>query len=266
MPFTPQARSILALDNRPRLANSHPAPISTRTFVTPVTAPVRTPARKGPPVLDTPVLVALLLGAVISLVTSVTVTAFQARQIRRTDVRASSRSSARSLMSTFIAERDSGDSKDSFLTEAEVTVMAMTDHKTRDRLRHVIRLLRERELPEVQELSGVKAERARELLCDHALEVLGAHLRSERLPELPSQVRTMLSVEEEALSIRSGEAPQTGEALPKSSVTARPRHTGGKSTTRKKPATKPAAPKSAGKSRTAAAEAEKEKESAFWDD
>src|SRR5699024_9880153 len=153
-----------------------------------------------------------------------------------------------------------------FVTEAEVTVMAMTDRRTRDRLRHLIRLLRQRELPEVQELSGVKADRARELLCDHALEVLGAHLRSERLPEIPSQVRTMLNVEEEALSIRSGQAPKTGEALPKSSVTARPRHTGDKSTTRKKPASKPATPKSAGKSRTAAAEAEKEKESAFWDD
>ena len=214
---------------------------------------------------DTEVLVALLLGAAISLATSVVVTAFQARQIRRTDIRASSRSSARSLMGAFIAERDAGDSKENFLTEAEVTVMAMTDRKTRDRLRHLIRLLRERELPEVQELSGVKADRARELLCDHALEVLGSHLRSERLPEVPEQVRTMLNVEEEALSIRSGEPPKPGEPLSQSSVTARPRHTGGKGTTRKKTATKPA-PKSAGKSRTAAAEAEKEKESAFWDD
>ena len=215
--------------------------------------------------LDTEVLVALLLGASISLASSVIVTAVQARQLRRTDIRASSRSSARSLMSAFIAERDAGDSKENFLTEAEVTVMAMTDRKTRDRLRHLVRLLRQRELPEVQELSGVKADRARELLCEHALEVLGAHLRSERLPEVPAEVRTMLNVEEEALSIRSGQTPGSGGSLPKSSVTARPRHTGSKNTPRKKSTAKPT-PKSAGKSRTAAAEAEKEKESAFWDD
>lgn len=214
---------------------------------------------------DPEVLVALLLGAAISLATSVVVTAFQARQIRRTDIRASSRSSARSLMSAFIAERDSGGSKENFLTDAEVTVMAMTDRKTRDRLRHLVRLLRGHELPEVQELSGVKADQARELLCDHALEVLGAHLRSERLPEIPTRVRTMLNVEEEALSIRSGEPTDSGEPFTKGSSTTRPRPTGNKGTTRKKTATK-STPKSTGKSRTAAAEAEKDKESAFWDD
>src|SRR5699024_1695025 len=203
-PLHRRVRLTATLDNCSRLTNSHPAPTLTRTFVTPVTAPVRHPARKGPPVPDPEVLVALLLGAAISLATSVVVTAFQARQIRRTDIRASSRSSARSLMSAFIAERDSGGSKENFLTDAEVTVMAMTDRKTRDRLRHLVRLLRGHELPEVQELSGVKADQARELLCDHALEVLGAHLRSERLPEIPTRVRTMLNVEEEALSIRSG--------------------------------------------------------------
>jgi len=214
---------------------------------------------------DPEVLVALLLGAAISLATSVVVTALQARQIRRTDIRASSRSSARSLMRAFIAERDSGGSKENFLTDAEVTVMTMTDRKTRDRLRHLVRLLRGHELPEVQELSGVKADQARELLCDHALEVLGAHLRSERLPEIPTQVRTMLNVEEEALSIRSGEPTKSEEPFTKGSSTTRPRPTGNKGTTRKKTATK-STPKSTGKSRAAAAEAEKDKESAFWDD
>nr|WP_159941739.1 MULTISPECIES: hypothetical protein [unclassified Nocardiopsis] len=227
--------------------------------------------------LDNPLLL-ILLGAGISLVTSVVVTALQARLVRRDGLRASSRASARTLTSAFIAERDSGDSQESFLAEAELTVMSMTDRKTRERLRDVIRLLRERNLPEIEELSGVRAARARQLLCDHALEVLGAHLRSERLPEVPAPVRKMLSVEEEALSIHSGETPKPTEAaepIAKSAVTPRPRHTGGTrtaSSTRKtaKAATGKAAAKPAAKGgRSSAADAEEEdppKESAFWDD
>ncbi|MBE2998247.1 hypothetical protein IDM40_05945 [Nocardiopsis sp. HNM0947] len=231
--------------------------------------------------LDTEVLTALLVGAGIALVTSVAVTAFQARLTRRTDTRSASRTSARSLMSAFISERDSDSPGDNFLGEAEMTVMAMTDRKTRDRLRDLIRLLRERSLPELEELSGVNAERARRLLCDHALEVLGAHLRSERLPEVPSNVRTMLSVEEEALRMRSGEATAPSEPITKTAVTERPRHTGGKGgssggTARRKTAAKPApkpAAKASAKTATKIPETEtdkaqkKEKEnSAFWDD
>ena len=215
----------------------------------------------------------ILLGAGISLVTSVVVTGLQARHIRRNDIRVSSRSSARSLTSAFIAERDSDGSQESFLAEAELTVMSMTDRKTRDRLRDVIRLLRERNLPEIEELSGVKAERARQLLCDHALEVLGAHLRSERLPEVPSQVRKMLTIEEEALSIHSGETPRPAEPIAKSAVTARPRHTDAKPTARKttkatpaKAAAKPAAKPATKGGRSTATEEEPAKDSAFWDD
>jgi len=215
----------------------------------------------------------ILLGAGISLVTSVVVTGLQARHIRRNDIRVSSRSSARSLTSAFIAERDSDGQQESFLAEAELTVMSMTDRKTRDRLRDLIRLLRERDLPEIEELSGVKAERARRLLCDHALEVLGAHLRSERLPEVPAQVRKMLTVEEEALSIHSGETPRAAEPIAKSAVTARPRHTGAKPAARKtaktpaaKTPAKTAAKPAAKGGRTTATAEEPETESAFWDD
>ncbi|WP_040685054.1 hypothetical protein [Nocardiopsis halotolerans] len=217
-------------------------------------------------------LVLILLGAGISLVTSVVVTGVQARLIRRDGIRTSSRASARTLTSAFIAERDSDSNRESFLAEAELTVMSMTDRKTRDRLRDVIRLLRERALPEVEELSGVRSERARQLLCDHALEVLGAHLRSERLPEVPAPVRKMLSVEEEALSIHSGETPRPSEPIAKSAVTARPRHTGAKTpaparkTTKGSTSRTPAKPAAKGGRSSAGSEETKEKESAFWDD
>ncbi|MEV2278130.1 hypothetical protein AB0I72_21340 [Nocardiopsis sp. NPDC049922] len=217
---------------------------------------------------DNPLLL-ILLGAGISLVTSVVVTAVQARLIRRDGVRNASRASARSLTSAFIAERDTQDPNQSFLAEAELTVMAMTDRKTRDRLRDVIRLLRERELPEIEELSGVKSARARQMLCDHALEVLGAHLRAERLPEVPAQIRKMLSVEEEALSIHAGETPKPSEPIAKAQVTARPRHsTTGKATTRKtaKGGAKGGTGARSAKGGGAAADTEAESESAFWND
>lgn len=220
--------------------------------------------------LDTAVLTALLVGAGIALVTSVVVTAIQSRQIRRTDTRAASRTSARTLMSAFISERDSDGQGENFLNEAEMTVMAMTDRKTRDRLRDLIRLLRERCLPEVEELSGVKADRARRLLCDHALEVLGAHLRNERLPEVPSTVQRMLSIEEEALRMRSGEPSVPSEPITKSPVTERPRHTGGKGsgtgTARRKGSTKTSGKSSTKTSAKAPAPEPETEKSAFWDD
>ncbi|MFV2196773.1 hypothetical protein [Nocardiopsis sp. LOL_012] len=229
--------------------------------------------------LDNPLLL-ILLGACISLVTSVVVTAVQARLIRRDNVRSSSRASARNLTSAFIAERDAQDAKESYLTEAEMTVMSMTDRKTRERLRDVVRLLRERDLPEIEKLSGVPSTRARQILCDHALEVLGAHLRSERLPATPPEIRKMLSIEEEALSIHSGASPQADEPIAKSPVAARPRHTGTKSPAARKSGAKgtptkttPAkstTAKSGGKNRTATSSEEptpKDPEhSTFWDD
>src|SRR5690606_40942096 len=54
------------------------------------------------------------------------------------------------------------------------------------------------DLPEVEQLSGVSAATAKRVLCDHALDVLGAHLRADRLPEVPAVMRKMLSIEEEA--------------------------------------------------------------------
>lgn len=225
--------------------------------------------------IDTPIVFALLLGAGISLVTSAAVTALHAAQIRRAELRATNRSSARNLTSVFIAERDGDGETSDFLRDAEITVMSMTDRKTRERLAGVIRLLREHDLPEVQQLSGINAATAKRVLCDHALDILGAHLRSERLPEVPSVMRKMLSVEGEALSIHSGEAPKPSAPIEKSSVTQRPRHTGtgtGKgtgSTTRKSTKAAKPAPKPSGKSggrTTGTATEEPTKESAFWDD
>ncbi len=94
-----------------------------------------------PDALENPI-VLILIGAAISLVASVAVTGLQARLLRRNDVREASRASARRLTSVFIGERDSADSADGFLTEAEITVMSMTDRKTRERLAAVLRLLR----------------------------------------------------------------------------------------------------------------------------
>lgn len=227
-------------------------------------------------ILDNTV-VLVLLGAGISLVTSVVVTTLHARQIRRAELRSGTRNSARNLTSAFIAERDGDGDKAEFLRDAELTVMSMTDRKTRERLTAVVRLLREHELPEVEQLSGVSSATSKRILCDHALDVLGAHLRADRLPEIPAEMRKMLSVEEEALSIHAGDAPKPIAPIEKSSVTARPRHTGSataKSTpTPRKTTTK--TPKSGtkptGKSGRASAPAteekeEKERESAFWDD
>ncbi|WP_049579905.1 hypothetical protein [Nocardiopsis sp. SBT366] len=232
--------------------------------------------------------VLVVIGAGISLVTSVVVTALHSRQIRRAELRTGTRTSARNLTSAFIAERDgTGDGTD-FLREAELTVMSMTDRKARERLSEVVRLLREHDLPEVEQLSGVSAATAKRVLCDHALEVLGAHLRADRLPEVPALMRKMLSVEEEALSIHSGEAPRPSAPIEKSSVTPRPRHTGTakatsgsgstggtggtarKTTKSTRTSAKPSG-KGGGRAATATEEEpekpeKKEKESGFWDD
>lgn len=228
--------------------------------------------------------VLVMIGAGISLLTSAVVTALHARQIRRAELRTGTRTSARNLTSAFIAERDdTGDDTD-FLREAELTVMSMTDRKARERLSAVVRLLREHDLPEVEQLSGTSAVTAKRVLCDHALDVLGAHLRADRLPEVPVVMRKMLSIEEEALSIHSGEAPKPSAPIEKGSVTPRPRHTGAAkstgttagtgsgSTARKtskstKTAAKPAG-KSGGRTTTATPsdEGDPKKESTFWDD
>ncbi|MFC3998026.1 hypothetical protein ACFOVU_18995 [Nocardiopsis sediminis] len=151
----------------------------------------------------------VLTGAAISLVSSVTVTWLQARQLRRGELRVAARDSTRQLTGLFIAERDlQGAGPSPALAEAEMMAVAIADRRTRDRMRALIRLLREAGLPELQELSGTKAEPARRVLCDHALEVLGAHFRGERLPALPPQVQKMLDVEDEALNIHAGGAPK----------------------------------------------------------
>ncbi len=151
----------------------------------------------------------VLTGAAISLVSSVCVTWLQARYLRRSEVRATARESTRQLTSIFIAERDnpvdSANKEPSVnLTEAEMTAAALVDRRTRERVRALVRLLREFKLPELQELSGLKPERAREAICDHALEILGAHFRAERIPSLPQSVRKILDVEDEALNIHAG--------------------------------------------------------------
>ncbi len=231
--------------------------------------------------------VLVVVGAAVSLVTSVTVTALHSRQIRRAELRTSTRTSARNLTSAFIAERDGTANGTDFLREAELTVMSMTDRKTRERLSGIVRLLREHDLPEVEQLSGVSAAAAKRVLCDHALDVLGAHLRADRLPEVPAVMRKMLSIEEEAISIHSGEAPAPSAPIEKSAVTARPRHTGTAKgtgntgstgstggTTRKTTKSTKTAAKPTGKSggrtaTTATATADDEeprKESTFWDD
>lgn len=231
--------------------------------------------------------VLIVIGAAISLVTSAVVTALHARQVRRAELRTGTRTSARNLTSAFIAERDGTADGTDFLRESELTVMSMTDRKARERLSGVVRLLREHDLPEVEQLSGVSAATAKRVLCDHALDVLGAHLRADRLPEVPAVMLKMLSIEEEALSIHSGEAPKPSAPIEKSPVTARPRHTGtakstpgtsgsgsagstGGTTARKttkstKTAAKPAG-KSSGRTTATADEEDPKKESTFWDD
>ncbi|MFD0776493.1 hypothetical protein ACFQZ2_21375, partial [Streptomonospora algeriensis] len=163
----------------------------------------------------------VLTGAAISLVTSVVVTWVQARQVRKGENRVAARESTRELTGLFIAEREGaaengGTEPTPALAEAEMMSVALSDRRTRDRMRAVIRLLRELQLPELQELSGANPAVMRPLLCDHALEVLGSHFRNERLPALPPSVQKMLDVEDEALSIHTGGSPRNAASASKS--------------------------------------------------
>ncbi|GAA1755341.1 hypothetical protein GCM10009834_10860 [Streptomonospora arabica] len=162
----------------------------------------------------------VLTGAAISLVTSVVVTWAQGRQVRKGENRVAARESTRQLTGLFIAERQGAAESDGAeptpaLAEAEMMSVAISDRRTRERMRAIIRLLRELWLPELQELSGAKPAVMRPLLCDHALEVLGAHFRNERLPAVPQNVQKMLDVEDEALSIHAGGAPRSVAAAVK---------------------------------------------------
>ncbi|WP_461000350.1 hypothetical protein [Streptomonospora sediminis] len=155
----------------------------------------------------------VLTGAAISLVTSVVVTWVQSRNARRTELRIAARDSTRQLTGLFIAEREGaaetgGTEPTPALAEAEMMSVAIADRRTRERMRAIIRLLRELPLQELQELSGARPAVVRPLLCDHALEVLGAHFRNERLPAVPQSVQKMLDVEDEALSIHAGGSPR----------------------------------------------------------
>lgn len=192
--------------------------------------------------------VLVLTGGAISLVSSATVTWVQGYRSGRSRDRAVARESARQLTSLFIAARDvpggiSGSEGVATLAEAEVVVIGISDRAIRDRVQGVLRLLRECHLREVEELSGVKAERARRLLGDHALEVLGAYFRGDRTPALPAPLRKMLDVEDEALGIHSGavakpvvrtaaspESADAGEPPASRKVRQRPKATGGERT------------------------------------
>lgn len=160
----------------------------------------------------------VVLGGAISLVSSATVTWLQGRHTRRTADREATRAANRELTRLFIAERDApreqddaGLATDRLRSEAELLTSAITERRIRERLRAVVRLLQELHLPELQELAGTRRERARALLCGHALDVLGAHFRGERIPAQPEQVQRLLKVEDEAKRIHHGEvvrAPQ----------------------------------------------------------
>ncbi|MEY9214608.1 hypothetical protein NI17_018935 [Thermobifida halotolerans] len=156
----------------------------------------------------------VLAGGAVSLVTSATVTWLQGRYARRSETRLAARDATRQLTSLLIAQRDApeGTPSTTVLAEAELLAATITTRRTREAVQEVIRLLRECELPELEQLSGVRAARARQILCDHGLAVLGAHLRGDRLPSVPETVRSMRSVENEALNIRAGGSPASSAA------------------------------------------------------
>ncbi|MDA2814922.1 hypothetical protein O4J56_30030 [Nocardiopsis sp. RSe5-2] len=152
----------------------------------------------------------VLTGGAVSLASSATVTWLQTRHAYRGEARAATRESTRRLTALFIAERDAalmGEGPSAGLAEAETLAVALADRRTRERVRDAVRLLRELHLTELQELSGQRAAPGRRMLCDHALEVLGAHFRGEKVPAAPQGMQKMLDVEDEALSIRSGALP-----------------------------------------------------------
>nr|WP_274613983.1 hypothetical protein [Streptomonospora nanhaiensis] len=239
----------------------------------------------------------VLTGAAVSLVTSVVVTWLQARHVRRGEVRIATRDSTRRLTSLFIAEREAADADGAeptdALAEAEVMCVAIADRRTRERMRALVRLMREIRLPELQRLSGVTPALGRRALCDHALEVLGAHFRGERLPAVPASVQRMLDVEDEALNIHAGggraaaaddtgaapaiaaktgpiAVPESGPAAeepaapaPRGRIRRKPRAEDGKGET----AAEPAKPARRSKAKAAAEpDTEDDAHSAFWND
>ncbi|WP_040711090.1 hypothetical protein [Nocardiopsis potens] len=166
----------------------------------------------------------VLTGGGICLVSSVTVTWLHSRHVHRGEARTAARESTRQLTALFIAERDAaleGGGPTDGLAEAEMLSIAVADRRVRDRIRAAVRLLRELHLPELQELSGQRPEAGRRMLCDHALEVLGAHYRGERPPAVPQAMQRMLTVEDEALNIHTGGGPMPAPA-PAPAVTASP--------------------------------------------
>lgn len=185
----------------------------------------------------------LLLGAGIALVTSVVVTWIQGVLARRSEARNASREAIHQLWRLFIAERDATESSRLLdeggpggLAEAEILAATLADRRTRDRISTVVKLLRECDLPEMEELSGIRAERARQMLCEHVLLVLGTQLRGERLPALPPQVKKLHDVESEALNIHAGGVPSTTTAATGGSTPA------ADSSTSPSPSATPAAP------------------------
>ncbi|GAA1073585.1 hypothetical protein [Nocardiopsis composta] len=242
----------------------------------------------------------VLTGGGICLVSSVIVTWLHSRHVHRGEARTAARESTRQLTALFIAERDAaleGDGPTDGLAEAEMLSIAVADRRVRDRVRAAIRLLRELHLPELQELSGQRPEAGRRLLCDHALEVLGAHYRGEKPPAVPPEMQRMLTVEDEALNIHTGGAPAPAPAAPSTpapAATAEPAADKEKKTATRKPGRRPrststaasaapssAAPSSAAPSAGAATETEERpasrrrtaksktkdpEESDFWND
>ena len=148
----------------------------------------------------------VLAGGAVSLVTSATVTWLQGRYARKAETRAASHTATRQLTRLLIAQRDAAEEAPSTaaLAEAELLAATITARRPREAVQEVIRLLRECTMPELEQLSGVPAQQARQLLCDYGLAVLGAHLRGDRLPQPPETVRNIRRVEEEALKIRAG--------------------------------------------------------------
>lgn len=168
----------------------------------------------------------ILLGAIIALVGSVLATWVQGSLMRRASARDATQSAIHELWRLFIDERESGGTTTDggvttghTLGEAELLTATIADRRTRERVTLVTRLLRECELPEMEELSGMPATRARHVLCAHVLNVLGTQLRNERLPALPETLQSMQRVESEALKIHAGGSPKPRTSEPANTPT-----------------------------------------------
>ncbi|AAZ57002.1 hypothetical protein JCM3263A_22120 [Thermobifida fusca] len=177
----------------------------------------------------------VLAGGAVSLVTSATVTWLQGRYARKAETRAASHTATRQLTRLLIAQRDAAEEAPSTaaLAEAELLAATITARRPREAVQEVIRLLRECTMPELEQLSGVPAQQARQLLCDYGLAVLGAHLRGDRLPQPPETVRNIRRVEEEALKIRAGGVSEASAESAESGADEPPAETAPKITSRK---------------------------------